>query len=362
MNYISLFGGNMKHHLYFSKQDSNYSIFKEIFNFIDSRKSREIIASYGIKPIETFINDLKISFLSFAYDYELSYILDELKNNSQLRKFTGIKHVPTLNSIITRFSKISVKTIVDVVNRLLRTNFRRKNNRKLTFLVDATPVDVDMNFLRSHYSKEYLKKLNLKWSYSSSKGHYIGYKVTMVLEKESLTPVMILIHQGAPHDSKLFTEIMETLKKSKIIRPLDIMLFDKGYYSYKNYQKGIMDYKIVPLIFPKTNFNKSKLMNYIYYPLELFNNNKQNKKIRNTLKKATNQLLKLIKDWKQYKPVRGYIEDFFKVCKQAFNMHKIHKYTIDSFTKDIYLRTLLITLAVNQTNKTKTALQKFSQM
>lgn len=37
----------------------------------------------------------------------------------------------------------------------------------------------------------------------------------MVLEKELLTPIMILIHQEAPHDTKLFTEIMETLKKIK---------------------------------------------------------------------------------------------------------------------------------------------------
>ena len=175
----------------------------------------------------------------------------------------------------------------------------------------------------------------------------------MILEKESLTPVMILIHQGAPHNIKLFTEIMETLEKSKIIRPLDTILFDKGYYSYENYKKGILDYKIVPLIFPKINFNKDQLMIYLHYPLELFNKNKRNIKIKMILKKATNQLLKLINNWKHYKSIRGYIEDFFKVCKQAFNMHKIHKYTVNSFTKYIYLRVLLITLSVNQTNKTK---------
>ena len=352
----------MKHHLYFSKQDSNYSMLKEIFNFIDSKKSRQIIASYGVKPIETFITDLKIHFLSFTYDYELSFILDELKNNSQLRKLCNINQIPTLNSLITRLSKININTIVNLVNRLLRTNFTRKHNKRLTFLVDATPVDVDMNFLRSTYSKKYLEKLDLKWSYSSSKGHYIGYKVTMVLEKDSLTPVMILIHQGAPHDTKLFTEIMENLQKSRIIKPLDILLFDKGYYSYENYQKGILKYKIIPLIFPKTTFQKDKLMTYLHYPLELFKKNKRNIQIKKILKKATTQLIILIKNWKQFKPIRGYIEDFFKVCKQAFNMHKIHKYTINSFTKDIYLRVLLITLAVNQTSKTKTALQKLSQM
>lgn len=103
-------------------------------------------------------------------------------------------------------------------------------------------------------------------------------------------------------------------------------------------------------------------MTYLHNPLELFNKNKRNTKIKNILKKTTNQLLKLINNWKEFKPIRGYIEDFFKVCKQAFNMHKIHKYTVNSFTKDIYLHVLLITLAVNQTNKTKTALQKLSQM
>ena len=218
MSYIYYIVIRMKHHLYFSKQDSNYSMLKEIFNFIDSKKSRQIIASYGVKPIETFITDLKIHFLSFTYDYELSFILDELKNNSQLRKLCNINQIPTLNSLITRLSKININTIVNLVNRLLRTNFTRKHNKRLTFLVDATPVDVDMNFLRSTYSKKYLEKLDLKWSYSSSKGHYIGYKVTMVLEKDSLTPVMILIHQGAPHDTKLFTEIMENLQKSRIIK------------------------------------------------------------------------------------------------------------------------------------------------
>ena len=55
--------------------------------------------------------------------------------------------------------------------------------------------------------------MDLKWSYSSSKGHYIGYKVTMVLEKNSLTSVLILIHKGAPYDTKIYKEVLENLKQ-----------------------------------------------------------------------------------------------------------------------------------------------------
>ena len=140
----------------------------------------------------------------YFFNYELSFVVDELNNNSKLRKLCNIDHVPTVSSIQTRFSKYSVEQIVNLVNRLLRTNFKRKQHEKLTFIVDATPVDVDINFMRKHYSKKYLSKMDLKWSYSSSKGHYIGYKVTIVLEKNSLTPALILIHKGSPHDTKIY--------------------------------------------------------------------------------------------------------------------------------------------------------------
>ncbi len=74
-----------------------------------------------------------------------------------------------------------------------------------------------------------------------------------------MNPVCILIHSGVLNDAKLFDEIMETLQKRRIIQKGDTILFDKGYCSYKNYQLGIGKYKTVPFIFPKNNFNKTKL-------------------------------------------------------------------------------------------------------
>ena len=77
---------NMKHHMYFSKQDPNYSILKEIFNFINSRKTHEIIASFKIKPVRTFANDLKIWCLSVFFNYELFFVVGKLNSNFKLRK------------------------------------------------------------------------------------------------------------------------------------------------------------------------------------------------------------------------------------------------------------------------------------
>ena len=56
------------------------------------------------------------------------------------------------------------------------------------------------------------QNIEFKWSYSSSKGFYIEFKATVVINFDSMNPVCILIHSGA-RDAKLFDEIMETLQK-----------------------------------------------------------------------------------------------------------------------------------------------------
>ena len=51
---------------------------------------------------------------------------------------------------------------------------------------------LDFNFNRNKKTKEHLKSLNLKWSYSSSKGFYIGFKATVILDYDCMNPVSIL--------------------------------------------------------------------------------------------------------------------------------------------------------------------------
>src|SRR4030066_158510 len=139
----------MKHHLNYCKEDPNYILLGKIFKIIGSRKAKTIMASKDVKNV---------------------------------------------NSIL-----INTKPL--------------KRRGKLTFIVDATPVDLDYNVKRKHRSKKHLQKQDLKWSYSSSYGFYIGFKATIVIEQKSAMPVAIIIHSGAPHDSRIFTEILENLQK-----------------------------------------------------------------------------------------------------------------------------------------------------
>lgn len=47
------------------------------------------------------------------------------------------------------------------LNRILNSRNYVKRREKKTFIVDATPVDLDFNFNRNKKTKEYLKTLNL---------------------------------------------------------------------------------------------------------------------------------------------------------------------------------------------------------
>jgi hypothetical protein len=332
----------MKHHLNYSKEDPNYILLGKIFKIIGSRKAKTIMASKDVKNVNMMILSVKINFTAIFFNTTMEFVVNELKRDNQLRKFFEISEVPNALQISEFLSRF-------------------ESDGKLTFIVDATLVDLDYNVKRKHRSKKHLEKRDLKWSYSSSYGFYIGFKATIVIEKKSAMPVAIIIHSGAPHDSKIFSEIMENLRKRRIIRKNDTIIFDRGYYSYKNYQIGISKYKIVPLIFPKENFKIQKLNDKLTYPLQVFNDKKtekQSKQLYNTLK---NQLLKKISKWKKYKPIRGKIEDFFKLCKSGLSLKKLHKYTPESAKRTTILIVFLAGLITTTGYTTKTDLQKLSE-
>jgi len=89
-------------------------------------------------------------------------------------------------------------------------------------------VECDINHIKQYISPERLEKLKLKWGYSTTKGNFIGFKVTVVLDEKTLCPVSILIHSGAPNDTKIFDQILKELKRRRITKPKNTLLFDKG--------------------------------------------------------------------------------------------------------------------------------------
>ena len=82
---------------------------------------------------------------------------------------------------------------------------------------------------------------------------------------------------------------------------------------------------------------------------------------KNEISDLVNQTVKILTKWKDLKPIRGIIEDFFKVAKEAFGLGEFHSYAEKSMVKNILWGLILTTLVVQSGFKTKTQLQRLSE-
>jgi len=66
------------------------------------------------------------------------------------------------------------------------------------------------------------------------------------------------LHHANRHEAMIFQEVMDELKRRRIVRRGDVIIMDKGFYAYRNYLIGINEYRVFPLIFPRISFNLSR--------------------------------------------------------------------------------------------------------
>ena len=256
--------------LNFDKSNPYSGLLEEIFNIIDSRRIQQIIASNGIKPFDKFNFSLKVIFISQFFNLKVPYIIDEINNKPEVKSFFKVKTVLSASQVTELIGRFSAEMIEKTMNLIL--NYLNKDNRVISheYLLDATFLDVDYNFSSKNISKEYLENKDPKWGHGTSIGYYIGFKGTFVLDYYTMMPVLFIIHPGSPHDSQIFPEVLEKMKKHHLLHENDKIYADRGYYSYKNYEIGLKKYHIQLLILTKSNFNIEKLNNALTCPLEYF--------------------------------------------------------------------------------------------
>ncbi|NYB52133.1 MAG: transposase [Methanobacteriaceae archaeon] len=213
-----------------------------------------------------------------------------------------------------------------------------------TVLIDSTPLIIDLKFNGKYISKQTCLDKDYKRGFSTSKGHYAGFKMTLAVEYETLRPLAILIHPGSPHDTKIFDEIMHELKRRRLIRKGQLILADKGFYSTCNYLNGINKYKIVPLIFPKKKPTLEVLKDKITNPLDYFDYRNKSGAI---YKKLRERLFELLPKWEDFRRTRWKIEKVFQFLKEKLGLGHIHAYTKRSVYKKAYLNVLLLGIIIS---------------
>lgn len=260
-------------------------------------------------------------------------------------------------------SRFDEASCILLTTRILSTPCKKRNpRRKATLLVDSTSIrlDLDLNWFRCHYTKQNLEDKEYAWGYSPTHGHYIGYKLTLVIDYPAMTPLAMKIHRGSPNDSTIFTEIMNDLSRRRIIREGDVLVFDKGYYSYQHYADGICKFKVIPLIFPRKNFKKAKLLSKFVIPLSEFSRSRIKQDIQ-VWKQLLDTLLTLFDRIDEYATIRSLIEVVFKVAKNALSLKRLHRYTTRSVEKVVAATVLLLGTVISLGFDSKDGLQRLAE-
>jgi len=348
----------MKIPLIYDEKDPKWILLTKILKFFDSRRIKQELSKNGLTPLNRSVNILKVVMIALFFDLDVSYVVSEINRNKKLKKQLGVDEVFTAEQISEFLSRHNEQYWCEFTIKMLKSiNFKKIRGFK-TIIVDGTDIQIDLNWFGRRISKKKLEKKPYKWGYSSSKGYYIGLKLTLALDCRTMQPLAMLLHEGSPNDAKIFDEIMYELKRRRILRRGDRILFDKGYFSKDNYQSAIVNFEAVVLIFPRGKNPLQKVFDSISYPLECFTGENRKKELYKVLAQKSKEM---VQKWKSYKGIRSKIEDFNKILKQALSLRRIHHYTKESIAKKTYLNVLLAGLITSCGFRTKKEIQRLTE-
>jgi hypothetical protein len=349
----------MKVPLVFDENNPKYRLLSSIFIIIDSPECRQVLAQNGLKPINSVINLIKIRFISMFFEIDIKYVINEVNNSPELKKYWGFKYNLDYNNLAKLLSMFDSEQLLEFVLKFINKQFIPGKRGRKTIIVDATSIKLDINLDKKYYNEEELNEKNFKIGFSQTHGNFIGGKLTLAIDFFTGQPLTMLVHQGAYPDAKIFLEMLEELKKRRIISKKDMVMADRGFISYNNYERGIMDYNIIPLIFPRKNMRLDKIAGCFNYPLEVYKGNSQLKK---TLEDVASTTMIFLKHWKLFKPIRACIEHFFKLMKEGVGYSSYHVYTEESMKKTAYLNVLLTALTIKEVTFDMKIIQRLSEM
>ena len=65
-------------------------IMQEILNSIDSNRPRKIASRLKIPDVQVFIDCMKILILAETFELDYSYVVSEIRDNNEFKKFMGL--------------------------------------------------------------------------------------------------------------------------------------------------------------------------------------------------------------------------------------------------------------------------------
>ena len=316
----------------------------KILETIGSRRARKIASKLKISDIDNFILAIKIIVISSLFERDISYIISEINQNSELQRLLDTNSAIKPQKIYKLMFDLSYESLYSFLNKLFQPERRKRDKKQKTIIIDTSPIVINLNIWRN---RDKIGKINkkYKWSYYPSIGYFVGFKLILAIDLDG-NLIGFEIHKDCPNDSKLLIPFVEKLFNSRKIRSGDIILCDKGFTSKTNYQMLINRFYLIPIIYPKKNTNLDQIIRDLNPPLDAFSYGKY--KLRKWLQ-ITNEFEKLIRQWTNFKYQRLEIEIFFNIAKNTLGLNKIHQFTLPSVEKRVvpivFLASELISLA-----------------
>jgi len=333
----------MKIPLVYDENNPKYRLLNSIFIIMDSREIKQELSRNGLKPVNSFVKAMKIKLISTFFDTDSKYIVDEINKSPDLQERWNIKTILDYQKFSKLLSMCDSNSILDFVLKVSNKQFIKGKRGRKTIILDSTSIMLDINLEKKFYNEEELEEKGFEIGFSKTHGYFIGGKLTLSIDFHTGQPLAMLIHKGAVSDAKIFPEMLEELKRRRIISNKDLIMADKGYVSYDNYEIGVMDFHIIPFIFPRENMRLSKISSRFNYPLEVY---KGNDKLKKLLEDVVSTFKIFMKHWKLFKPIRACIEHFFKLMKSGARYRVYHVYTEESMRKAVFLNVLLVSLII----------------
>ncbi|KYK35824.1 MAG: hypothetical protein AYK18_12715 [Theionarchaea archaeon DG-70] len=326
----------MKVPLVVEPEDSKWKLLREVLKCFDSRRFRQEMSKAKMRPVPKGATVIQVTMVALFFSEDISYVVTELKKREKLREYLQIDYVPDTTHIYRFLSRFTEKQFLQMVFGVLNSLCKKRSSQD-TVIIDSTDIQIDLNWFRNTIKKKDLEDRDFAWGYSSTKGYYIGYKMTLVVEYPYLRPVYFCLHRGSPNDARLFLEILSELKRRRILRNGDTVIADRGYTSYNNYEKAFTLYKVIPLIFPRKNMDISRILS-VSYPMDIFSQKTPLEKTKQFFKDLQKKFAELLPKWK----------DVFKLLKDGFFKEKIHRYTRKSCYRFVLLGVLLAGIIINK--------------
>jgi hypothetical protein len=274
-------------------------IIQKILKTIGSKRSKKNAGRLKIQDINIFIDCIKILILSDTFELEYSYVISEINRNNNLNRFMELKHIPEVDYLYKYISKLENKQLETYFRNIFKISQNSHKKGRKYVIIDTSSIPVDINTWRKRHKIGKGKHYN--WSYSSSEGYYVGYKVILAIDALTFEVLGFEIIEGSPNDSKLLEKFVEKLSNSKKVRMGDFIMCDRGFTSMINYHILISRFLLVPMIFARKNTDVKRVLSTLTPPISIWDGKRY---LLNIWKKLVKEFVEILEIWQVFRELR----------------------------------------------------------